>query len=407
MMRRIDWCFVRLMSWGSVVWSLLVRLAAAMGHSRARARVAIRWHGWDAVMAHRGEPLMWFHCASLGELEQAIPVMEAHRQANPASPFLLTLYSPSGYHPVKNRPPAVLGEQDCVAVLPDDHPSTWDALLDAVPIRSLALAKYDFWPSLMRALALKGIPIHVFAAAPASLGAFRASLWRMATSISAQDEEAVKVLAGAGLKSVADGDPRIDRVLARQVRPQEALATWAGSAQQVVVAGSTWHEEEQALMAMTWSEDVKLILVPHDVSPNNIDRLRIAWGDRGMCWTEWSAATPDLQSQMHVVIVDVVGMLFDLYRLGHVAVVGGAHGNGLHNVLEPASAGLPVVTGPNLGNFREAHALRDLGALRCANLQADLRDWLDHPEQAVRDGQAGLAWLERQKGASNRIVALW
>ena len=407
MMRSIDWCFVRLMSWGSVVWSLLVRLAAAMGHSRARARVAIRWHGWDAVMAHRGEPLMWFHCASLGELEQAIPVMEAHRQANPASPFLLTLYSPSGYHPVKNRPPAVLGEQDCVAVLPDDHPSTWDALLDAVPIRSLALAKYDFWPSLMRALALKGIPIHVFAAAPASLGAFRASLWRMATSISAQDEEAVKVLAGAGLKSVADGDPRIDRVLARQVRPQEALATWAGSGQQVVVAGSTWHEEEQALMAMTWSEDVKLILVPHDVSPNNIDRLRTAWGDRGMCWTEWSAATPDLQSHMHVVIVDAVGMLFDLYRLGQVAVVGGAHGSGLHNVLEPASAGLPVVTGPNLGNFREAHALRDLGALRCANLQEDLRDWLDHPEQAVLDGQAGLAWLERQKGASNQIVARW
>lgn len=407
MMRRIDWCFVRLMSWGSVVWSLLVRLAAALGHSRARARVAIRWHGWDAVMAHRGEPLMWFHCASLGELEQAIPVMEAHRQAHPNSPFLLTLYSPSGYHPVQSRPPAVLGEQDCVAVLPDDHPSTWNALLDAVPIRALALAKYDFWPSLMRALALKGIPIHVFAASPTSLGPLRASLWRMATSISAQDEEAVKVMAGAGLKSVADGDPRIDRVLARQVRPQEALATWAGSAQQVVVAGSTWHQEEQALMAMTWNDDAKLVLVPHDVSPDNIRRLRNAWGDRGMCWSEWSAATSDLQLKPHVVIVDAVGMLFDLYRLGHVAVVGGAHGSGLHNVLEPASAGLPVVTGPKLGNFREAHALRDLGALRCANLQADLRGWLDHPEQAVRDGQAGLAWLERQKGASNRIVARW
>ena len=108
-----------------------------------------------------------------------------------------------------------------------------------------------------------------------------------------------------------------------------------------------------------------------------------------------------------VVIVDSTGMLFDLYRIGTVAVVGGGHGTGLHNVLEPASAGLPIVTGPDLGAFREAHALEGLGALTAGDVADLTTAWLADAASCRQFGQAGKAWLETQRGASERIVARW
>ena len=403
---------------GSVLWAWFLRLVASFGHHRrAMARVAIRHEGQTAVLAHRGAPLMWFHVASLGELEQAIPVMQAYRSAHPSTPWLLTVYSPSAWHPLQSKglTHVIDGwrEGDLAAVLPDDHPHIWRTWFDTVPFRALALAKYDLWPNLLAACRAAHVPVHAFAAAPSGTGPnptpSTPALWRLLTSISAQDGSSADAFRRIGISEGlhVDGDPRVERVLSRTAQPSAEWQTWAQSSAQVVVAGSTWSEEERALRHMDWHPQRRLVLVPHDVSESHLADLDRQWEGGAIRASEWLALDDAARATWSVVIVDTTGMLFDLYRIGTVAVVGGGHGTGLHNVLEPASAGLPIVTGPDLGAFREAHALEALGALTAGDLADLTTAWLADAASCRQFGQAGRAWLETQRGASRAIVQRW
>jgi 3-deoxy-D-manno-octulosonic-acid transferase len=280
-------------------------------------------------------------------------------------------------------------------------------------LRGLALAKYDLWPNLLAACQGKNIPIHVFAAAPSSSRPTPTpstpALWRLITTISVQDTEAAEAFARTGLKDnvSVDGDPRVERVLTRPVNPDKVWREWAASAGQVVVAGSTWPEEERALRSMDWHPQRRLVLVPHDISESHLAVLDRQWEGGAIRASAWLALDDAARAWWSVVIVDSTGMLFDLYRIGNVAVVGGGHGTGLHNVLEPASAGLPIVTGLDLGAFREAHALEALGALTAGDVADLTTAWLADAASCRQFGQAGKAWLETQRGASERIVARW
>ena len=405
---------------GSVIWTWLIQLAAVLGHRRAKARVAIRHAGQENVLAHRGQPLMWFHVASLGELEQAIPVMQAFRRLKPDTPWLLTVYSPSAWNPLQAKGVASIvegwREGDLLAVLPDDRPWIWGKWFDAVHIQGLALAKYDLWPNLVAACRSKGVPVHAFAVAPSSNAPQSAQarpstpeLWRRLTSISVQDGAAKDAFARIGLTEhvFVDGDPRVERVLTRPANPSSEWVEWASSSAQVVVAGSTWPEEERALRDMDGHPQRRLVLVPHEVSEAHLVELDRQWEGGAIRASEWLALDDTSRERWNVIIVDTTGHLFDVYRIGTVAVVGGGHGTGLHNVLEPASAGLPIVTGPNLGAFREAHALRELGALTSGDVAELTSAWLADAPSCRQFGAAGIAWLESQQGASARIVARW
>ena len=402
---------------GSVLWAWLLRLLAGLGHARAQSRVAIRKEGHDAVLRGSDAQRMWFHVSSLGELEQAIPVMQAYRALHPDTSWLLTVYSPSAWHPLQAKDVATVvdgwRENDALAVLPDDFPSTWRTWLGALNLRGLALAKYDLWPNLLAACQERNIPIHVFAAAPSSTRPnptpSTPALWRLATTISVQDAAAADAFAQIGLtdKVSIDGDPRVERVLTRSANPDNVWTDWAALAGQVVVAGSTWSEEERALRSMDWHPQRRLVLVPHDISESHLADLDRQWEGGAIRASAWLDLDDAARALWSVVIVNSTGMLFDLYRIGTVAVVGGGHGTGLHNVLEPASAGLPIVTGPDLGAFREAHALEGLGALTAGDVADLTTAWLADAASCRQFGQAGKAWLESQRGASERIVARW
>ena len=402
---------------GSVLWAWLLRMLAGLGHARAQARVAIRREGHDAVLQGSDASRMWFHVSSLGELEQAIPVMQAYRALHPDTAWLLTVYSPSAWHPLQAKGVAAVvegwSEIDVLAVLPDDLPRTWRTWLKALNLRGLAMAKYDLWPNLLVACQGGNIPIRVFAAAPSSTRSnptpSTPALWRLATTISVQDAAAADAFAQIGLQDnvSVDGDPRVERVLTRSANPDKVWADWAALAGQVVVAGSTWSEEERALRSMDWHPQRRLVLVPHDISEPHLADLDRQWEGGAIRASNWLDLDDAARAMWSVVIVDSTGMLFDLYRIGTVAVVGGGHGTGLHNVLEPASAGLPIVTGPSLGAFREAHALEGLGALTAGDVADLTTAWLADAASCRQFGQAGKAWLETQRGASERIVARW
>ena len=284
----------------------------------------------------------------------------------PETPWLLTVYSPSAWHPLQSKGVANVidgwTDGDLLAVLPDDLPATWRTWFSSVPLRALALAKYDLWPNLLAACQAHDIPVHAFAAAPSSTAPnpkpSTPTLWKLVTTISVQDEASAASFARIGLTDnvTVDGDPRVERVLSRSTSLDPAWQAWAANASQVVVAGSTWTEEEQALRTLDWHPQRRLVLVPHDVSTAHLTALDRLWEGGAIRASQWLDLDVESRERWSVVIVDRTGLLFDLYRIGTVAVVGGGHGSGLHNVLEPASAGLPIVTGPELGAFREAHA---------------------------------------------------
>ena len=151
----------------------------------------------------------------------------------------------------------------------------------------------------------------------------------------------------------------------------------------------------------------RLVLVPHDISAPHLTALDRLWEGGAIRASQWLDFDAESRDRWSVVVVDGTGLLFDLYRIGTVAVVGGGHGSGLHNVLEPASAGLPIVTGPELGAFREAHALERVGALSSGDVADLTRGWLADEASCRQFGAAGLTWLEQQRGASARIVSRW
>lgn len=394
----------------SRIWAWFLWLVAAYGHHRrAAARVAIRHEGQAALFAYHGEPLMWFHVSSLGELEQAIPVMQEFRRQQPDVPWLLTVYSPSAWHPLQVTQPPSWRKGDVMAVLPDDHPTIWKKWFSGLPIRALALAKYDLWPNMLMACRAQGIPIHAYAVAPRGGRLKLASLWGLCSTISVQDAKAARLFQSEKLKPLVtvDGDPRIERVLNREVTTDEMLTQWSQSATSLVVAGSTWPAEERRLLSFEWTGHRKLLLVPHDLSHAHLQQVDKQWEDVAIRHSNWQSLEPSEQARWHAVIIDSTGLLFSLYRLADVAVIGGGFGSGLHNVLEPASAGIPIVTGPKLFAFREAEALKDLGSLRNDDFEQALMHWLDEPESAQEFGRKARKWLESQHGASSRVVQRW
>ena len=425
----------RLTMWG---YGGLLALAAGLGVAKARRWWRMRAGGRQALAeATAALPpdaaWSWFHCASLGEYEQARPVIEAYRAMRPEDPILLTFFSPSGFEPLADRRPAWW--------LPGDHlaASPWDvypvvqrwlgALGGSRPrLRFLALSKYEVWPDQIRHLQRAGIPTAVFAAyhPPGAWPLRRLSgvvhdAWRGLTTLLVQDEQTAGLWRDCGVPALAVGDPRADRVAAIAASDSPTDAEWMRVVQWVagrrcLVAGSTWEPEEQALMQVGWPPGGGRcwICVPHETDEDHIRSLTDALGRAGLRWVTWSALTAaapadPAMSDPEVLVVDRVGRLAQLYRLGQVAVVGGGFGKGVHNTLEPAAHGLYVLTGPHIARFREAQALVACGGLRVANRPEDLtslaRQAMDDPASAASAGRQAQNWVQANTGAAPAIAS--
>jgi 3-deoxy-D-manno-octulosonic-acid transferase len=403
-----------------MVWGLSIRLASILGHSRARAFCAMRSpHTLKALSnktASNDQPWAWFHCASLGEYEQTAPVIDAYLSLHPATPILLTLFSPSAHTPLTNTsPPSWLRPTDHICALPLDTPLSVRRFLTSASynFKFFAAAKYEVWPELLLQLSTPPIPSYVFAAhilpgaaqlRPTPSGRFLFTAWSRLTGILTQSQSSTSLLASHGLSSTPTGDPRADRVLqlsTSSITPP-SLLTWKGNSR-LVVAGSTWPPEEHALANLSWSPDLKLIIAPHEVNPSNISRLLALFGERASLYS-----SGNLNSS--ILIIDSIGLLTSIYSLADLALVGGGFGAGIHNVLEPAAHSVPVITGPNKGRFREADALADIGALLIAStptqLQFLLTDILspDNSTKLSYSGKSAGYWVEEQSGAAEKIA---
>ena len=307
---------------------------------------------------------IWFHCASLGEYEQGLPVFECIKKAYPSHKIILSFFSPSGYEIRKNSPIA-----DVVVYLPIDTRTNAKTFIGLLKPELTVFVKYDIWPNYLlelKRLDLKSILISA-ALRPNQIyfkwfgGLFRNAL-KSFHHIFTQDKESLELLKNINYTQVSfAGDTRFDRVT-NQLELNNTLEfvdTFKNN-QQLLVIGSSWGEDELLyLEAINSSKNLKVIIAPHEINSKKIEALQQKMKLKTSLYSQLN--TTDLKT-IDVLIIDTVGLLSKIYSYADLAYVGGAAGNtGLHNILEPATFGIPVFFGVNHKKFPEAKKLIDAG----------------------------------------------
>lgn len=314
------------------------------------------------------DKVIWFHTASLGEYEQGLPVLEALKKQYPSHKFVLTFFSPSGYEVKKDS-----GVADIITYLPLDTKANAKRFLDLVHPELVVFVKYEFWPNYLAEL--KKRAIHTISIStifrPSQVffkfygGWMRKSLHAF-QHIFVQDENSKKLLESINYTDVTiSGDTRFDRVLEILERDNSlAFVEDFKNDKTCIVIGSSWAEDEAVFLPFINSSnsDTKFIIAPHNIKSQEIQKLKNTITKRVVLFSEKDQY--DDLSQFDVFIVDTIGILTKVYSYADIAYVGGGMGNtGLHNTLEPAVFGIPVVIGKKYSGFKEAEDLVALGGI--------------------------------------------
>jgi 3-deoxy-D-manno-octulosonic-acid transferase len=394
--------------WGYGAAIRLATVSSPKARKFVAGRVGLIEH-IEETLEHEKRPRVWMHCASLGEFEQGRPVLELLRQRHPGEAFIITFFSPSGYEVRRDYAGA-----DYVFYLPEDTAENARRFLRVVKPRLALFVKYDLWLHYLSELDRQNIPTVLFAAIFRKrqgffqwYGGVQRQMLGLLKDIFVQDEQSKTLLAGIGINNVAiAGDTRFDRVVAA-TRERQELSEMENFSRgsSLIVAGSTWSQDEALLAAWVdgLPENWKLVIVPHEVDTDHLRSIeslfrgRIArWGDKG-------------SSQHRVLLVDRVGLLLSIYQYASIAYVGGGFGKaGVHNVLEPAALGLPVIHGPIFHQFIEAQALVAAGGA-CVTKNVDglskiLEGWTKNESARIEAGAKAKAYVISGTGATTKIV---
>ena len=389
----------------------ILRLVALFGHRKAKrlvngqGRAIAELEAWRATTA--GSPVLWIHVSSVGEFEQARPIIERLRQELPFRKILLTFFSPSGYELRKNY-----NLVDKVLYLPFATSRNAKNWLNILAPEMAVFVKYEFWPAYLKALKKRHIPTYLVSAIfrPKQLffmpwGKGYLKLLYAFKHIFVQDKASEILLRKHGVEWVSvAGDTRFDRVLEvqRSAKDLPLLEHFVGENQHVIVAGSTWPEEEQMLAQyMATHEDARLVLAPHEIHADHLHRIFQMFEGRYVRYTEGTFTNVQ---KCRVLVVDTIGLLSSIYRYGQVAYIGGGFGAGIHNTLEAAVYGMPVVFGPKWTKFREARGLLDAGAAFSVNDYKQLSAALDEAFVRRKEmGSAAAEYVVKESGASKII----
>ena len=374
--------------------------------------------------------LIWMHCASLGEFEQGRPLLEAIKQNDPAQKIVLTFFSPSGYEVMKDYKGA-----NHVFYLPMDSPANAKKFLDAVQPSLVLWVKYEYWFYYLTEIKQRNIPAILVS------GIFRpgqlffkwyGGIWKKMlhtfTHFFVQNEESESLLAALRFKDnvTVNGDTRFDRVLeiAKNFKPVPCIEAFCGDSQ-VIVAGSTWEEDEiELLHFVNVHKEIKFIIAPHEIDKLNLKDVKDEFPNsifyselvekestsnpQGSA-DEQQATSNEQRHFPNVLIIDNIGMLSSLYKYATITYVGGGFGaDGVHNVLEAAVYGKPVVFGPVYEKFDEATGLvKAEGGISIdgpVNLEAVLNNLLNDEAERKRRGEAARLYVQENAGASKKII---
>jgi len=381
-----------------------------------KARLFVRGRkNWEENLSQkidRNAKYIWFHCASLGEFEQGRPVIEELKEQFPKYKIVLTFFSPSGYEIRKNYALA-----DVVAYLPMDTKRNVNTFLDIVKPEKVFFVKYEFWYFYISELKKRNIPLYIISAIfRENQQFFRNTPWgkwyrKMLNRVEhlfVQNEKSGELLKTIGISNfTVSGDTRFDRVaaIAKSSKEIPIVEKFRGNSQ-LIIAGSTWKPDEELLAAfINQSNNIKFIIAAHEVSAANINRIQQLLKKPAISFSKVSETEID---KFQVLIIDSVGLLSSLYRYGDVAYIGGGFGVGIHNILEAATFGLPVIFGPNYKKFKEAVDLTfEGGAISISNsdeLRQVLNNLMNDKNQLGKASKICSNYVEKNVGSTKVII---
>ncbi|WP_242663330.1 3-deoxy-D-manno-octulosonic acid transferase, partial [Flavobacterium psychrophilum] len=355
---------------------------------------------------------IWFHAASLGEYEQGLPVIEKIKEHFPAHKIVVTFFSPSGYEIRKTNKVA-----DVTVYLPLDTKSNAQDFLKLVHPEMVFFIKYEYWPNYLHELKKQNIKTYLISGVFREkqsffkwYGGFYRNALQSFDYFFVQNESSKKLLQSIGFNNVKiSGDTRFDRVASVLERDNSLgfIEQFKNNTTTIVI-GSSWPKDENLLVNYInkSSNEVKFIIAPHNIKSEQIQELKKAITKKAVLFTE--KENQDLSS-FNVFIIDTIGILTKIYSYADIAYVGGGFGNpGVHNLLEPATFGVPIVIGTNFSHFAEATALVNMTGCVSISNQKELNEILDNliqnPDERFEKGHICSTFVNMNKGATNVVL---
>ena len=360
----------------------------------------------------RDDKTIWFHAASLGEYEQGLPVIERIKEKYPNHKIIVSFFSPSGFEVRKNNTVA-----DATIYLPLDTFKNAKKFIQLIHPDLVFFIKYEFWPNYLNELKKQQIPTYLVSGIFRENQAFfkwYGGFYRKAldafTYFFVQNESSLQLLHQLGKKNATiSGDTRFDRV-ANIVEKDNTLDFISAfkNGKTTIVAGSTWPKDEELLLNFINSSnaDCKYIIAPHNIKPEQIQQLKNSCTKKVLLFSE--KENKDL-ANYEVFIIDTIGILTKIYSYADIAYVGGGFGHpGVHNILEPATFGIPILIGPNYSHFAEATDLVFLnGCISIQNreeLHSNFLNLINDKTTRIEKGTICADFVQKSKGAVDRIM---
>ena len=406
------------------MYSLIIHLYAffieliSPFHKKARLMRLGQWktNGILREKIDRNAKYIWFHASSLGEFEQGRPLIEKIKAEHPEYKILLTFFSPSGYEVRKNY-----GGADVVCYLPFDTPYRVKKFLDlSKPVMAIFI-KYEFWDNYLSELKRRNIPVYIVSAIFRKeqlffkwYGGMYRKVLSYFTHIFVQDDASRELLSKYGVTNVSGfGDTRFDRVQdvyknTKQVPMVDLFVNNNRSDNQLtMVAGSSWQQDEEVyLNYFNEHPELKLIIAPHEIHKDHLMHIESMLKRPSIRLSE--ATEKDIKGKS-CLIVDSFGLLSSIYRYGDLAYIGGGFGAGIHNVLEAAVYGIPVIFGPKYQKFKEARDLLQVGGAFSITdektFESKMEELSTYRDLLEAAGAAAGDFVKSNIGATNRIIA--
>ena len=398
-------------SLGIFLYGLAILLAVPF-NAKARLLWTGRRRVWNDLRHYiNNNRCIWIHAASLGEFEQGRPLIEALRSQYPNRKIVLTFFSPSGFEVRKNYPLA-----DLVCYLPADSFFNARRFIRLLNPEMVFFVKYEFWYFYLTELKRQNIPVYgvsvIFRADQMFFkwyGGWFRKILNSFTHFYLQDQVSADLLKSRGYSNyTVAGDTRFDRVakIAASSGSDELTQRFAKGAR-VIVAGSSWEPDEALLIDYInrAPEDVKLILVPHEIGEEHIRQIS---KQLEVPYFLYKKAPFDPENY-RVMVVNTIGLLSSIYKYGQVAYIGGGFGKGIHNTLEAATYGMPVLWGPNYHKFKEARDLLSCGAgfvvADQEALDTQLDALLNNQDLCAQAGNNAKQYVAGMCGATDQIIS--
>mgnify|MGYP001453118257 CR=1 FL=1 len=395
-----------------ILYGLLVNVTALFNPKAGQWVKGRRgWKGRVATFNRENGKVVWFHCASLGEFEQGRPLIEKIVREKSGWKIVLTFFSPSGYEIRKDYPHA-----DLIMYLPADIPSNVRYFLDKIRPDIVLIVKYEFWYNYLSQLKDRHIPTYLVSGIfrPAQYffkwyGSFTREMFSVFTYIFVQDDISRELLGSIGYSQcTVTGDTRFDRVsqIAETAKDLPLIEKFRGD-EGLFVAGSSWEDDEEIIIKYinAYPGKMKWLFAPHEIDAAHLARI-----ERGLHvpFARYSSYNSD-DRESRVLIIDNIGMLSSVYRYAAMAAVGGGFGKGIHNILEAACWGIPVLFGPNYKKFREAEELIELGGASSFTdfdtFSLIVENYTSDSQALSRAGAVCSLYVAENKGATEKVFS--